>query len=104
MLPNRRSTSGSAGASRSTSRYCFSALSNRSAANDSLARDRSWSLVGDFSEQPAIAMAIRETAASFRILDPQGSDAIAGAAPLKAVGPGVGLALIMEVLPMNRPA
>ena len=61
-MPNWRSAAGSSGASRSTSRYSFSALSYCPAAKASLARDRSWSLVGSALEQPALATAARERA------------------------------------------
>src|SRR5262245_54409775 len=62
MKPNWRSAARSSGASLSTSRYSFSALSYCSAAKYSLARDKIWSLVGSSLEQPALVKAIRESA------------------------------------------
>src|SRR5215510_4646183 len=62
MMPNWRSAAGSSGASRSTSRYSFSALSYCPAAKAALARDRSCSLVGSSLVQPAFAMAVKQSA------------------------------------------
>ena len=61
-MPNWRRAAGSSGARLRTSRYPLSALPYSPAAKASLARDRSWSLVGRSLEQPAVATATRESA------------------------------------------
>src|SRR5215813_3056471 len=61
MIPNWRCATGSPGAIRSTSRYCFSALAYWSAAYASFARARSSSLVGS-REQAELPTAIKSSA------------------------------------------
>src|SRR2546423_13224563 len=62
MTPNWRTAVGSAGSSRSTSRYSCSALPYWSAAKYSLARDRCAALLSSCLEQPALARATSDSA------------------------------------------